>query len=153
VVVRFAGDFRAADQEYAEALGLGDRIELLGEVSRRRSLELQRDSDVLLLLIPESGGRGKGVLTGKIYEYLAAERPILAVVPPDGAAAQLVRDTGAGVVVPSDDVDALREALLELHSRWKAGSLDGTPLSPEWRTRLSRGTRVEELADLLRSLA
>ena len=153
VVVRFAGDFRVADREYAEALGLGDRIELLGEVSRRRSLELQRDSDVLLLLIPESGGRGKGVLTGKIYEYLAAERPILAAVPPDGAAAQLVRDTGAGVVAPSDDVEALREALLDLHRRWQDGRLDGTPLSPEWRARLSRGTRVEELADLLRSVA
>src|SRR6266550_2405265 len=125
VVARFAGDFRAADREYAESLGLGDGIELLGDVSRRRSLELQRDSEVLLLLIPESGGRGRGVLTGKIFEYLAAERPILAVVPPDGAAAKLVRDTGAGVVVPSDDVDALREALLDLHRRWRAGSLDG----------------------------
>jgi glycosyltransferase involved in cell wall biosynthesis len=153
VVVRFAGDFRAADREYAEALGLGDRVELLGEVSRRRSLELQRDSDVLLLLIPESGGRGKGVLTGKIYEYLAAERPILAAVPPDGAAAQLVREAGAGVVVPSDDVGALRDALVDLHRQWQEGRLDGTPLSAEWRARLSRGTRVEELADLLRSVA
>jgi glycosyltransferase involved in cell wall biosynthesis len=153
VVVRFAGDFRAADREYGEALGLGDRVELLGDVSRRRSLELQRDSDVLLLLIPESGGRGRGVLTGKIFEYLAAERPILAAVPPDGAAAQLVRDTGAGVVVASDDVEALREALVDLHSRWREGSLDGTPLSAEWRTRLSRGERVEELVDVLRSVA
>jgi glycosyltransferase involved in cell wall biosynthesis len=153
VVVRFAGDFPAEDREYAESLGLGDRIELLGDVSRRRSLELQRDSEVLLLLIPESGGRGRGVITGKIYEYLAAERPILAAVPPDGAAAQLVRDTGAGVVVPSEDVEALRGALLDLHARWKAGSLDRTPLSPEWRARLSRGSRVEELAEVLRSVA
>ncbi|HZT84215.1 MAG TPA: glycosyltransferase [Gaiellaceae bacterium] len=153
VVVRFAGDFRAADREYAESVGLGDRVELLGNVSRRRSLELQRDSDVLLLLIPESGGRGHGVLTGKIFEYLAAERPILAAVPADGAAARLVRDTGAGVVVPSDDVDALREALLDLHRRWQGGSLNGTPLSDEWRRRLSRDRRVEELADLLRSVA
>jgi glycosyltransferase involved in cell wall biosynthesis len=153
VVVRFAGDFRAVDREYAEELGLGERVELLGHVSRRRSLELQRDSDVLLLLIPESGGRGRGVVTGKIYEYLAAERPILAAVPPDGAAARLVRETGAGVVAPSDDVDALREALVDLHRRWRDGSLDGTPLSPEWRERLSRGGRVEELADLLGSLA
>jgi glycosyltransferase involved in cell wall biosynthesis len=152
VVARFAGDFRAEDREYAEALGLGNRVELLGDVSRRRSLELQRDSEALLLLIPESGGRGKGVVTGKIYEYLAAERPILAAVPPDGAAAQLVRDTGTGVVVASDDVDALRDALLDLHRRWQEGSLNGTPLSAEWRERLSRGARVEELADVLRSV-
>jgi len=153
VVARFAGDFRTSDREYAESLGLGDRIELLGNVSRRQSLELQRDSEALLLLIPESGGRGRGVLTGKIFEYLAAERPILAAVPPDGAAARLLRDTGAGIVVPSDDVDALREALLDLHGRWKAGSLDGTPLSDDWRRRLSRGGRAEELADVLRSVA
>ena len=153
VVARFAGDFRASDREYAESLGLGDRVQLLGNVSRRHSLELQRDSEALLLLIPESGGRGRDVLTGKIFEYLAAERPILAAVPPDGAAALLLRDTGAGIVVPSDDVDALREALLDLHRRWKAGSLDGTPLSDEWRGRLSRGGRAEELAEVLRSVA
>jgi glycosyltransferase involved in cell wall biosynthesis len=153
VVVRFAGDFRAADREYAESLGLGDRVELLGDVSRRRSLELQRDSEALLLLVPESGGRGRGVLTGKIFEYLAAERPILAVVPVDGAAAHLVRDTGAGVVVAPDDVEAMRGALVDLHRRWREGSLDGSPLSAEWRARLARGGRVEELADLLRSVA
>jgi glycosyltransferase involved in cell wall biosynthesis len=153
VVVRFVGDFRAQDREFAESLGLGDRIELPGYVTRRHSLELQRDSEALLLLIPEASGRGRGILSGKVFEYLAAERPILAAVPPDGAAAQLVRDTGAGIVAGPDDVAALREALLELHARWRAGGLDGAPLSPEWRERLSRGRRVEELADLLRSLA
>jgi glycosyltransferase involved in cell wall biosynthesis len=153
VVVRFAGDVRDADREYAEALGLGDRIELLGYVPRRRSLELQRDSDALLLLIPDSGGRGKGVLTGKIFEYLAAERPILAAVPPDGAAADLLRETGAGTVVPPDDVDAIRAALVDLHRRWIDGSLAGAPLSPEWRERLSRAKRVEELADVLKTVA
>jgi glycosyltransferase involved in cell wall biosynthesis len=153
VVARFAGDFREADRTYAESLGLGERLELLGDVSRRRSLELQRDSEALLLLVPESGGRGRGVLTGKIYEYLAAERPILAVVPSDGAAAQLVRETGAGVVVAPDDVEAILEALLDLHSRWRDGSLDDTSLSGEWRQRLARGARVEELADVLRSVA
>ncbi len=152
VVARFAGDFRASDREFAETLGLGDRLELLGSVPRRRSLELQRDSEVLLLLIPYSGGRGQGVLTGKLFEYLAAERPILAAVPPEGAAARLVRETGAGVVVPPDDVDALREALVELHGRWRAGRLDGTPLADEWRERLSRAARAEELAELVRSL-
>src|SRR5207237_1108170 len=80
---------------------------LIAYAPRRRSLELQRDSDVLLLLIPEAGGRGKGVLSGKVFEYLAAERPILAVVPPEGAAAELIRDAGAGVVVAPDDVDGM----------------------------------------------
>ncbi len=87
-----------------------------------------------------------------MFEYLAAERPILAVVPPDGAAAALIRETGAGVVVPTDDVPAIRAALEGLHARWRAGELDGTPLDPETRRRLARETRVEELAELLRSV-
>jgi glycosyltransferase involved in cell wall biosynthesis len=152
VVARFAGDFRPADREWAEGLELGGRLELIPYMTRRRSLELQRDSEALLLLIPEAAGRGRGVLSGKVFEYLAAERPILAAVPPDGAAAALIRDTGAGVVVPSDDVSAIRGALEGLHTRWRAGRLDGTPLEAETKRRLSREARVEELAELLQGL-
>src|SRR5205085_4726191 len=117
-------------------LELGARLELLEYAPRRRSLELQRDSEALLLLIPEAGGRGRGVLSGKVFEYLAAERPILAVVPPDGAAARLIRETGAGVVVAPEDVAGMRAALEGLYARWRAGALSGTPLSPEWRQAL-----------------
>jgi glycosyltransferase involved in cell wall biosynthesis len=150
-VVRFVGDFRPSDREWAETLGLGDRFQVIPYVARRRSLELQRDSEALLLLIPEAGGRGRGVLSGKVFEYLAAERPILAVVPPDGAAARLIRETGAGVVVAPEDVPGIKAALEGLHARWRAGKLNGTPLDAETRRRLSRQTRVEELAELLRT--
>jgi glycosyltransferase involved in cell wall biosynthesis len=153
IVARFVGDFRESDRKWAEALGLGDRLELVPYVSRRRALELQRDSEALLLLIPEAAGRGRGVLSGKVFEYLAAERPILAAVPPDGAAAALIRETDAGIVAAPDDVAGLRDALRGLHARWKAGRLNGTPLSPGQRERHSRAARAEELAELLRSFA
>jgi glycosyltransferase involved in cell wall biosynthesis len=153
VVARFVGDFRPADREWAETLRLGDRLELIPYVPRRRSLELQRDSEALLLLIPDAGGRGRGVLSGKVFEYLAAERPILAAVPPDGAAAELLGRTGAGVVAPPGDPAAIRDALEQLHARWQAGTLDGVRLDAEARRGLSREARVAELADLLRSVA
>jgi glycosyltransferase involved in cell wall biosynthesis len=152
VRVRFVGDFRPGDREFMVELGLADRVELIDHVPRRRSLELQRESEALLLLIPEAGGRGRGVLSGKVFEYMAAERPILALVPPDGAAARLLADTGVGTVVAPEDVEGIRAALVELHGRWRGGGLDATPLSDEWREQLSRGRRVEQLADLLRSL-
>jgi len=152
VVARFVGGLRAADREWAEGLGLGDRLEVIPYVPRRRALELQRNSEALLLLLPEAGGRGGRVPSGKIYEYLAAERPILAAVPPSGVAAELVRQADAGVVVPPDDVDALRAAISGLHARWRAGALDGAELSPELRERLSRRARSREFADLLREV-
>ncbi len=152
IEARFVGDFRSSDREWAQGLGLGDRLQLLGYRPRREALRLQRDSEALLLLLPQAGERGPKVLPGKAFEYLAAERPILAAVPPDGAAARLIRETGAGVVVPPDDVRGLREALDGLHARWRAGKLDGSVLTDEQRDRLSRRRRSEELAELLWSL-
>jgi hypothetical protein len=87
-----------------------------------------------------------------VFEYLAAERPILAVVPPDGAAAGLLRETGAGVVVPPEDVDGIERELAALRDAWRSGGLVTAPLDEEWRRKLSRRTRVEELARLLEDL-
>ena len=152
-VARFVGDFRSTDREWAETLGLGDRLELIPYAPRLESLRLQRDSEALLLLIPNAGGRGRGVLSGKVFEYLAAGRPILAVVPPDGAAAELIRETGSGVVVAPDDVEGIGTALRELSERFLDGGLSPTDLSEDDRERLSRRARAEETADLLRKIA
>jgi glycosyltransferase involved in cell wall biosynthesis len=151
-VARFVGDFRSSDREWAESLDLGDRLELVPYAPRAESLRLQRDSEALLLLVPDAGGRGKGVLSGKVFEYLAAGRPILAVVPPDGAAADLIRDTGAGVVVAPDDVEGIGAALRELQARFEDGGLPPVELAPDDRDRLSRRARVEETAELLREI-
>jgi len=153
VVARFVGDFRSTDREWAESLGLGDRLELIDYAPRRESLRLQRDSEALLLLVPDAGGRGKGVLSGKLFEYLAAGRPVLAVVPPDGAAAELVRETHAGPVVAPDDVDGIRRALEQMHATFLNGGLAPVELSADVGARLSRRTRVEETAALLREIA
>jgi glycosyltransferase involved in cell wall biosynthesis len=152
-VARFVGDFRASDRAWADSLGLGDKLELVPYAPRAESLRLQRDSEALLLLVPEAGGRGRGVLSGKVFEYLAAERPILAAVPPDGAAASLIRETGAGVVVAPDDVAGLRAALEGLHAQFRDGRLPAVVLPEDVRRRLSRQARVEETAELLREIA
>jgi glycosyltransferase involved in cell wall biosynthesis len=153
VVARFVGGLRSSDREFAEGLGLGDGIEEIEHVPRRSALELQRDSDALLLLLPDAGGRGKTVPSGKIYEYLAAERPILAAVPTDGVAAELVRRADAGVVVAPDDVAALKSAISGLRARWQKGALENGSLPQELKDELSRRTRSQEFADLLEDVA
>ena len=150
-VARFVGDFRSTDREWAQSLDLGERLELIEYQSHAGSLRLQRDSEALLLLVPDAGGRGKGVLSGKVFEYLAAGRPILAVVPPDGAAAELIRETRAGMVVAPDDVDGMRVALEVLHARFLESGLPAVELSEKARDKLSRRARVEEMAALLRA--
>src|SRR5437763_10153831 len=151
VVARFVGDFRAVDREWSS--NILERMELIPYAPPRRSLELQRDSEALLLLIPDAGGRGRGVLSGKVFEYLAAGRPILALVPPDGAAAELLRATGAGVVVAPEDIAGIERELSAMRDRWRAGQLEPVALSDEWRLKVSRRARVQELADLLQQIA
>ncbi len=153
VTARFVGELLERDREWVEEQGLEDRVELLPFGSRRRSLAYQRDSEALLLLLPEAGERGAPVIPGKIFEYLAAERPILAAIPPSGATANLIREAGAGVVVAPDDEKAIREALEGLHARWRAGRLDDAKLDPSLRDRISRRRRVEDLAELLQKVA
>jgi glycosyltransferase involved in cell wall biosynthesis len=153
VIARFVGDFRAADRDWAQALQLGDKLELLPFLTHPQTLAMQRDSEALLLLLPEIGPRGKDIPSGKLYEYIAAQRPILAAVPPDGAAADLIRESGLGVVVAPDDVEAIRGALDTLVQRWKQGKLTDTSVPDSTKAKLSRRARTEELARFLTAAA
>ncbi|MDQ2984984.1 MAG: glycosyltransferase family 4 protein [Actinomycetota bacterium] len=152
VTARFFGELTKVNDEWARGLGLGERLEQHSFLPRSKAIAFQRDSEALLLLLPQAGERGPAVIPGKIFEYLAAERPILAAIPPGGATANLIREAQAGIVVAPDDEEGLRAGLQQLRDDWRAGKLNGTPLSPELRERLSRRKRVEELAELLRSL-
>ena len=110
-------------------------------------------ADALLLLIPRAGGLGLSVLSGKIFEYLAAERPVLALVPPEGIAADLLRSTGFARVADPDDVGAIRRGLEELVRDWQAGELGDRVLPPDLRERLDRRTRAAEMAEMFRRVA
>jgi glycosyltransferase involved in cell wall biosynthesis len=150
IEARFLGAFRPADRDWAAELGLGDALCLEGFQPHARTRRAMAGADVLLLLIPRAGGRGRSVLSGKVYEYVAAGRPILALVPPDGAAAALVRDTNAGIVADPDDPAAIRAALKRVVAEWEAGTLARPPLSAAWRDRLDRRGQARVVAALLR---
>ena len=151
VVARFVGDFRASDRAEASALGLGDRLELVPfRLARGRSGWTGHGG--LLLLLPDLGERRLEIPSGKVFEYLDARRPILAAVPTGGAAARLVREAKAGVVVPPDDPDAIAEALATLVARWRAGTLELPPLDDAVRSRVDRRARNADFAALLQEL-
>ena len=84
---RNAGNFLSLADEF----GVRELIDYRGAVSREESLALQQQSDILLLLesnVPEA----RGVLTGKVFEYLMTDKPILLVGPgPDSELYQLLQ--------------------------------------------------------------
>jgi glycosyltransferase involved in cell wall biosynthesis len=153
ITARFIGEFRTADRLWAEALGLGEKLELIRFQPHAQAIASQRNSEALLLLIPFSAGRGVDVTSGKIYEYLAARRPILAAVPPQGAAAELVREAGAGLVAAPDDSEAIRAALSELVERWRKGKLADVELPPDLVRSIDRKKRMREIAELVQRVA
>src|SRR5262249_12347148 len=84
IVARFVGDLRGADRSWAPGLGIDDAWQEDGFLPHAESIRAQREADALLLLIPRANGRGDAVLSGKVFEYIGARRPILAAVPPGG---------------------------------------------------------------------
>jgi len=91
-----------------------DRVaEMPGYLPHAESIALLRRSR-LLLLATGTDAQSRNLVTGKIYEYLASGLPILALAPPDGDAARLVRETGAGWVIDPGDREGIGRRLEEI---------------------------------------
>ena len=106
--------------------GLGPAVDVVGQVSYRRVLDELVRADVLLLL--DSPGRRDGV-PAKVYEYIGAGRPILALAEPDGDLAWVLRESGLPHrIAPISDPAAIRLALLDLIDD-PAGRAAGPPPS------------------------
>lgn len=106
-----AGALTDAERATLAAPDLAPVVELLGQLPRAQALALQRDADALLLITSND----TSIATGKLFEYLRAGRPILALAGKNEAA-RIVRETRTGSVVPPDDADAVRHALSEVTS-------------------------------------
>lgn len=123
-------------------LGLEDVVERVPPVPRRDALAAMHRAAVLVLVTdPVEGGRG--LIPIKLFEYLGAGRPILALAPPDGEAGRLVRQAG-GVVADPSDVAGAAGALIRLYRSWRSGE-DGHRPNPE----VVEAHRWDRLAGLL----
>jgi glycosyltransferase involved in cell wall biosynthesis len=145
IEARFIGGFRASDRAWAESLQLGDALRIDGFVPHSEALRAMKEADALLLLIPTANGLGNTVLSGKIFEYLAAERPVVGLVPPDGAAAELLRQTGFAWIADPDDVAEISSALADLGDTWRSGGLVDRTLPGDVRERIDRRARAAEM--------
>lgn len=65
--------------------------------------------------------RTKFVLTGKLFEYLGAHRPILAFGPPDGDAAAILTETRAGKMFSFEEEESMRNYVVQLFQEWEQG--------------------------------
>ena len=82
----------------------------------------QQKSQVLLLAVNKVPS-AKGIITGKIFEYLQAKRPILAIGPEDGDLAEIIKKTNSGTIVDFDNKTKLKQVVLSLYQQYKKKSL------------------------------
>ena len=143
--VRFVGSVYGMDlNAMVTHYGLNAMVEQVGYVSHRESIAYLLGADLLLLLIPEDAG--EGMVTGKLFEYLASGKPILAVAP-KGEAERFVIKYGRGIVVPHD-ANRIAAQLLRSFELWKRGDLKVTV--PRWKglEPLERRSQTKNLASL-----
>jgi glycosyltransferase involved in cell wall biosynthesis len=144
----FAGSLLADTPKLIASLDLAAHVEFRGYLPHDETVALQQKADVLWMVIGNREG-AESISTGKLFEYIGARKPILALVPA-GAAARELANHGAAHVCPPDDVEAVAHAITDLYDRWRAGRLSGP--APEYVARYDRRRIAGQVAGLLDSL-
>ena len=103
--------------------GLGPNLMYIGYVSHADAVAKMRSAQVLLLLINNVASNAVGRLTGKIFEYLAAKRPIVCIGPAAGDPNDVLAETGGGAVCEFNDLEMTKQVIRKHYEAYKAGNL------------------------------
>ena len=101
---------------------LGGVVEKKGYLPHKEALTELQDASVLLLTTSPSL-EAEMISTSKLFEYLPMKKPIFAIVPPSGAAAEVVFSLNLGKVVSPADPEGIKQELLSFFSDWEKGKL------------------------------
>lgn len=131
-----------------ERFGLKNYVNFVAYVAHKDVLKFQRSSQLLLLAVNDVPS-SRSVITGKVFEYLQSERPIIGIGPIDGDLAEILTETEAGQMVDFDDLLSLKKILAKYYKKFKTGQLLNDTKNID---RYHRKNLTEELAAILRDL-
>jgi hypothetical protein len=116
VEIRFYGPESLALENKINEFELSDIVRQYGVTPREICFEKQKESQLLLLFNWEDP-RQRGVYSGKIFEYLAARRPILATGGAESVVTELLKETNAGV--DAQTVKDIKNTLEKAYTEYK----------------------------------
>ena len=116
--LRFVGSMIEPFRAMIGQHGLSDVTRVDGYLPHAEALRLMAEADALLLIVPDTPG-SHIMLTQKVFEYVAARRPVLGLVPA-GAAKDFLAEIGEGTTVHPADVDGMARALTSMLTEWEA---------------------------------
>jgi len=121
--LRFIGKTDVSAFAELEKRGLMDVVENVDYMPHSEVLKTLVESQVLMLLINDTPNV-LGVVPGKLFEYLAARRPILTIGPEEGDSARIVKEAGAGVVCGFTDKEKMKREIFKMYRKYKKGTLN-----------------------------
>lgn len=120
-------------------------INNLGYLSHSEAVEEMRDSDVLLITnFPND--ESKGIIPGKLFEYLATGKQILSFGPVGSDVAKILKETDAGQHFDYQQGEEIKNFILELFEKWKLGNLNNSAKNLE---QFSRRNLTQKLVEIL----
>ncbi len=134
--------------ESLEKHGLKGHLEDLGYLDHKEVSRFQRSARVLLLVVNQVPS-ARGIVTGKIFEYMSARRPVLAIGPTDGDLAEIVRQTQCGTVIDFEDEKKMRNTIQELYRSFRTNELKVNPGNIE---KYHRKNLTGDLAAILKEM-
>ena len=147
--LRLAGKVDQEVMDSIRASGLGDSVVDLGYCEHLVAVEEQRAATLLLLPL-RNDPEYRVILPGKLFEYLAARRPILGIGQEDGAMAEVLKETGAGTMADWTNETAVRSFV---DAAWEAFQKGGVVDTKGDVARYERRSLTRELAALLETVA
>ncbi len=108
--LRFVGPVAAKEKKIILSYVPDNFTEFLQYVNHDQALRFMLTSSILLLIIPDHYGN-RAILTGKLFEYMAAEKPVLCLGPADGDAAMILEMTGTGATANYYDTETITEII------------------------------------------
>ncbi|MBO7617781.1 MAG: glycosyltransferase [Bacteroidales bacterium] len=117
--IKMIGQIDNSVVQSIEAQGLSEHVSYSSYLPHSEVSAVHRGSTLLLLLLmPDSEPRAKGLVTGKLFEYMASGRPILCIGPEYGDAARILKETGAGQTVSFGDKEKIKSTLEALYQKY-----------------------------------
>lgn len=148
--IRLIGNVDPVALASAEQSGVAGNIIQGDYRPHAEAIHAMRESALLLLVINRVEG-AEGIMTGKLYEYIASGRPVLAIGPPKGDAAAVLQATGAGQMFDYDDTVGVAGFLAEHYAAWQAGE-PKAGASLEQQAPYSRYVQTGQVAALLNEI-
>jgi len=145
--LKFAGAVSEEVKQSLESLKLMENCNFLGYVSHFEALKLQHQTQVLLL-IEINSAETRAIIPGKLFEYLAAKRPIVALGPKESDIEGVIVETKSGKFFSYWDDDTLKAEILQLYKQFKIGDLQIASVGIE---KYSRRELTKQMAFLIQN--